>query len=170
MTGSQVSPDNDKQLIHLSTDLEFAGQLNRCAGHGAKFSLLLAMLSQDMLNRPAFEKDKAENEAIPEDIAALSVYPPQPLKPSEQTWQHLNTNKKLVHTSLKDAQLWQSMHPEPLSLYNDTKRLADEVVQNCGYHTQLKLVDQAPFEEPIEPDATGLYDVLESLQEQPLLA
>ena len=165
-----MSVENDKQLVSLTKDLEFSGSLNRSAGQGAKFSLMLAMLAENMLTRPTFIHEQSTASGSESEPALASFYPKHYLKPKAHSWLNLNRTSQLLQDNLRDAQLWQTMHPEPLSLYNDNLRLADEVVENCGYHTQAKLADAKELSANIEPDETGLYEILQSLQEQPLLS
>ena len=56
------------------------------------------------------------------------------------------------------------MHPQPLSLYNDPKRLEDEVVANCDMHAQHRLQDLNTVD--IAVDETGLYDILQEMEAQ----
>ena len=156
--------------LALKQDLELSGGLNRSAGQGAKFSLLMSMLAENILARPKIVGD----DPSPSDTAALksesSLYPQPPLKADDRSWSQMAMNTQLLQKNLKDAQLWLTMHPEPLSLYDDKLRLADEVVENCDYHTQLKLNASPQTTADIEVDETKLYDVLEGLASTPLLA
>ena len=142
-------------------DPEFTGELNRSIGQGAKFALMLAMLDGNMTERPYLEQDNPYPSMVGSDIVAFSHYRNNPLNTSEQDIVNLTTTNNLLKSQPRDALLWQAMHPEPLSLFNDAKRLADEVVYNCPYHCQLGL--KAQKQSRIEQDPTKLYDILESL-------
>lgn len=148
--------------LHKIADAELSGEVNRSIGQHAKFALMLAMLQPDVLARPHFECTTwdADN-VIPEALAA-SAYPKTPLHTSTEDIEVLLATSSLMQSNPSDAMLWQTMHPEPLSLFNDAKRLADEVVYNASYHTQKQL--QSPSASELETDATGLYDILEALQ------
>ncbi len=55
--------------------------------------------------------------------------------------------------------LWQSMHPEPLSISNDAKSIPADIKANCSLATQLRLA--APQLHQRRVDETGLFDVIE---------
>ena len=152
----------------LAQDIEFTGKLNQSAGQGAKFSLLLAMLAKDILSRPKFTEDDTSNQTK-YDENLTSSYPKAPLNADSTCWLKVNKNTELFNQNLHDAHLWRTMHPEPLSLFNDAKRLDDEVVANCNFQTQLKLSETPDTSTEVEVDETGLYDVLQSLDASPLL-
>lgn len=143
------------------SDVELTGEINRSIGDGAKFALLLAMLDHNYVKRPHLEKAGSDFEVVEDAISSLSQYRNSPLHTSVQDIQNLVTTNQLFKSQPLDAQLWQTMHPEPLSLFNDAKRLADDVVYNCPYHCQLSLKSQS--DPVIEEDPTALYDILENL-------
>ena len=153
----------------LAQDVEYTGKLNQSAGQGAKFSLLMAMLAEDILSRPKFIDDEETSQQILQNEELSSPYPVTLLSAQTTSWLKMDTNTRLFSQNLADAQLWRTMHPEPLSLFNDAKRLDDEVVANCNYQTQLKLSAKEIPPTEIEVDETGLYDVLQSLDATPLL-
>ncbi len=144
-------------------DAELSGEINRSIGHSAKFALMLAMLQPDVLARPHFDNSESDAENVLPELLVESHYPQPPLSTSEDDIRILLTTSSILQSNPQDALLWQTMHPEPLSLFNDAKRLADDVVYNSSYHTQQQLKSPAPSE--LETDATGLYDILESLPE-----
>jgi hypothetical protein len=148
-------------------DREFSGEINRASAQGAKFALLLAMLDQDVLHRPKLLAGDADDKesATSKELSALSHYPFTPLKAETQHWQQAKIASDTVHQAdIKRAKLWLLMHPQPLSLYNDPKRLDDEVVANCDMHTQQRLQDAANTD--INVDETGLYDILQGMEAQ----
>lgn len=154
--------DDVKQLISTLPDTEFTGELNRSVGQGAKFSLLLSMLHSDILNRPKLQGNAPASEPFQERVDSLSHYPKEPLSASPQELLKMQVTKSLTQDSVQDAMLWQIMHPAPLSLFNDAKRLADDVVMNCDFHTQTRL--KQPDVAALEVDETGLYDILTELE------
>jgi hypothetical protein len=148
-------------------DREFSGEINRASAQGAKFSLLLAMLEQDVLQRPRMlaNQDNEQQSAHSKTISALSHYPSIPLKAEAQHWQQATFVSATIHQAdIKRANLWLAMHPQPLSLYNDPKRLEDEVVANCDMHAQHRLQDLNTVD--IAVDETGLYDILQEMEAQ----
>jgi hypothetical protein len=146
-------------------DREFTGEINQATGQGAKFALLLAMLEQDLLQRPKLlaRETNDEESAASKSISALSHYPPIPLKAEAWHWQQAKFASDTIHQAdIKRANLWLAMHPQPLSLYNDPKRLDDEVVANCDIHAQQRLQDSNTTD--IVVDETILYDTLQGME------
>jgi hypothetical protein len=147
-------------------DREFNGEINQASRQGAKFALLLAMLEQDVLHRPKLLSSDNGNDANSEmnkALLGLSHYPPIPLKAETQHWQQANIISDTIHqTDIKQANLWLVMHPQPLSLHNELKRLDEEVVANCDVHTQHRLQDLANTD--INVDETELYDILQGME------
>ncbi|MCC2615451.1 hypothetical protein LJ739_04260 [Aestuariibacter halophilus] len=147
-------------LEQLQRDLEWSCTLNRSVGDGARFSLLLSMLQQNVMERPALTPQTPETLSLP---LPENPYRRAPLSASEDTAIHLSNAAQLAQQSAADARLYLSMHPEPLSLYNDAKRISDEVRVNCDWYTQQRLAGEAPAH-TIEEDATQLHDILQQLE------
>lgn len=149
--------------VAFQHDLEVSGSVNRAAGQGAKFALLLSMLEQDVLGRPRIQVEEDTPPAT--QLEGLSCYREPPLKAEPADIDNIVVTSKLLRSSGKDALLWQCMHPHPLSQHNDAKRLADEVIVNCDYYTQRRLAPQPAPDKEVDVDETLLYDVLENLSE-----
>lgn len=160
-----MSTVNNHQLITRIEDAELSGNVNQATGQGKKFALLMAMMANDILQRPSLQKDDKNEAKQSSNIDVKSYYPPTPLKADLQSWPGINNTSRLLKESAKDALLWQVMHPDPLSLRNDVKFIEDEIKQNCDFDTQLRLADSSPT--VIEQDATGLYDILQGMDIQP---
>lgn len=145
--------------ISVKQDLEWSGALVQSVGDGAKFALLLSMMAPDVLTRPSIHAQQ-ESEAVTAGLK--SDYPQQPLSASERHWRQAAVAGKTLQHSVADAQLWHTMHPQPLSVYDDNKRIDDSVIANCDIHTQRRL--NTPPDSSITVDETQLYDVLNALQ------
>tara|TARA_R110002167_G_scaffold91045_5_gene244850 strand:+ start:850 stop:1359 length:510 start_codon:yes stop_codon:yes gene_type:complete len=146
----------------LSSDYELNGTINRAAGEGAKFALILAMLEQDCTHRPHLEKNKESNH-IPEVESGLNYYRSSPLSATDAYWQTCQQTSQLIHNGqLQSAQLWLDMHPEPLSQYNKADNIEAEVIANCSINTQTRL--QQAKNNALKIDETGLYDILQELE------
>lgn len=144
----------------INFDHELSGTLNRAAGKGAQFALLLSMLETNVLARPHYARDvdHLPQQKLPND------YRSAPLKVSDADWQTASVQSQLFHQNPQDAGLYLTMHPQPLSLYNSTNHIDAEVITNCSYFTQQQ--HKQPRDPEIPVDQTGLYDILQSLHPQ----
>ncbi len=148
------------QTNSIDTDYEWSGEINRATVQGAKFALLLAMLEDNPLLRPVVEADDAQLPA--ESALPKNYYRPMPLFAEEADWSNGDVMGELLHKQLQDALLFRAMHPQPLSLYNDPKRIDDEVLANCSFSAQRRLADEQ--DKVIHTDATQMYDVVQQAQ------
>ncbi len=149
----------------VNTDIEFSGALNRAVSHeqNKNFGLLLAMLQQDVLDRKLLVKEPEPGQ-YSDEISRLNHYPSSDLHTEEYHWQQQNRLSQIINSDdLANAKLWSCLFPPPLSLHNDRFRIGDEVRSNASYETQQRL-DKLTYE-PIEPDPTKLYDILNTLGE-----
>lgn len=157
------SPDlNATNEALLSSDYELNGTINRAAGEGAKFALILAMLEQDCTHRPHIENQKELNQP-PEFAKDLSYYRSSPLSVNDAYWQTSQHTSQLIHGGqIQSAQLWLAMHPEPLSQHNKADVIDEAVIANCSSNTQTRL--QQAKQRALKVDETGLYDILQQLE------
>ncbi|ALS98563.1 VC2046/SO_2500 family protein [Lacimicrobium alkaliphilum] len=149
------------QSIHL--DFEYNGSLNKAAsqGHGAAFALLLAMLQENQLDRPQLAERPADNE---QKQALFDKAPDIPLKPEPQHWEFEARHADYIHQQqLVSARLWHCLHPAPLSVFNDSKRLDDEIIENTSWYCREKLKGRNL--QPLQVDETGLLDVIEKARD-----
>lgn len=140
-----------------TSDLEWSGQINRALGQGRAFALLLSMLESDVLERPKIVSSDEEN-TVP-DTNLKSDYRRPALRAADIDWHNALPNSQHFAHHPSDGKLFQTMHPQPLSIFNDAKRIDDEVLANCDYYTQNRL--KSLSEKQIDADATQLYDILE---------
>jgi hypothetical protein len=159
-----VTPPQDTSLGAISfdpnKDHELNGDINRASAQGANFALLLAMLEPDLLQRPHLAKDSKPD--TPPSSPPTTVYPAYPLKAGADDWCTVTHTSSLIQSGhLQSANLWLTMHPEPLSQYNDPKLLYGEVMANCSLPTQTRI--RGPLSSTLGQDETGLYDILQSL-------
>lgn len=143
------------------SDIEFNGAIGRAASEGALFSLVLAMLEQDVVNRQSlFQSD---TDKLEEKQQCINDYPQFPLNAAPEDWPSMAITADLINnTYVASARLWQNMHPAPLSQYNDVKRIDEQVIANCDFNTQKR--SQNPSSELIQVDETKLYDILHQLE------
>lgn len=149
------------QPIH--PDIELNGSLNRAAsqGHGATFALMLAMLQENQLDRPRLAERSAETE---QKQILFDKAPDIPLKPESQHWEFEARHADYIQRQkLISARLWHCLHPAPLSLYDDSKRLDDEVIENTSWSCRQKL--KGTKLQALQVDETGLLDVIEKARD-----
>lgn len=123
----------------LVQDAEFNSSINRAASQAGavQFKLILATLEQNLLNRIRLANNAQVNADVAFENEITNFYPKIPLKADKKTWQNLDTTRNFIHAGdLTGAKLWQIMHPEALSLFNDAKKLDDQVIANSSYFTQ----------------------------------
>lgn len=148
------------QPIYLDSELN--GSLNKAASasNGAAFALLLAMLQQDLLDRPRLSESPKETQSI---SALPDKAPDVPLKAESQHWQFEAQHAGYIHQQqMASARLWHCLHPAPLSVFNDSKRLNDDIVENTSWHCREKLKGKGS--QRIETDETELLDVIEKVR------
>lgn len=146
----------ETDLIRHSKDFEYSGEVNRSAGQQAKFQLLMSMLEQDVLARSKIAQQSTPTKAPKSE---LNLYPVTPLSTNSLQWSLLNRSKQITESNPADGALWRAMHPHPLSIYNDAKRIPEHILYNCGFHTQQRANSRQHLE--FKVDETLLFDVLE---------
>lgn len=146
----------------VSSTLRKSGQVD--------FALLLAMMQQDVTQRLALQESEQEQAPVGLlPIEQFNFYPEVPLsaKPEHYKIQSEFANS-VNRNDLKTAHLLACMHPTPLSLHNDAKKIPDEVIANCEVHTQMRMMQAKT--ESIDVDETMLYEQIKQTQEMGLSA
>ncbi|MCC2604230.1 VC2046/SO_2500 family protein [Planctobacterium marinum] len=148
---------------------EFKTGLGRALRHGSQsdFALLLSMMQQDITQRLKVEGETEDKPVGLIPIEKFNFYPEVPLKTEKQhyLWQQEFAGA-IQRNDLPSAKLLAYMHPTPLSLYNDVKRIPDDVTSNCDMFTQLKI--KGLQSENIQVDETLLYDTVREVREKGL--
>ncbi len=138
-------------------NLEWQGKLAGSVSSKALFALYLAMHSQPGAQALTFSSESVPVKAF--DVTKINHYRRAPFSVSERSVNCLNETKKLINQNdLAGALLWQTMHPDPLSVVNNPKKLPPDVKANCSYLTQ-RLLNQKSVDE-IKVDETRLDDVI----------
>ncbi len=163
-SSASISPGPDSLKVF---DKELSGALNQAletAGH-KQFSLLLAMLQQDFLARPRYASATVEDET-PASLPA-SNYPKPGLATREQDWHNAQQITLLLQQQQPgNARLWQTMHPQPLSLKNDANAIPPELINNMSWDAQLRhsmARRQQPLDPQISTEPAAILDVLDKL-------
>ncbi|WP_416304896.1 VC2046/SO_2500 family protein [Neptunicella sp. SCSIO 80796] len=153
--------------ISSINDIEFSGRLSSALNQQSQqqFSLLLAMLEQNYLDRLHIHDDaEAASAAFDPASSGLSCYPVTPLKAEARDWQQLGQiNSMLGDKRPGDARLYQIMHPGPLSLRNDSMHIDEDVINNSPLSAQQKLRKPDNTDKQLEVDETGLYEILNQI-------
>ena len=149
----------------ISNDLELNGQIGRSLHSGQDFAYWLAQLGPWVDERPQMEKMAAPSAA---NEASDSFYRQAPLAATSEDFPKIAIQSQLLHQQdLTALMLWQSMHPDPLSLNNDALKIDEEVIENCELHVRQRL-KQIPVNQ-ITPDPT-LLDAIIPVERDMLLA
>lgn len=164
---------NSQQQATTINDIrqvEFKAGLGRALRHSGQsdFALMLAMMQQDVTQRLKLEEGGDENKPIGlMPIESFNFYPEVPLKTEVH---HFAQQEKFAiavsQNDLASAKLLAYMHPTPLSMHNDVKRVEDDVVANCDLFTQMK-IKQIQTED-IAVDETLLYESITEVREKGL--
>ena len=153
--------DNVNVPIEPFKDIELSGAVNRSVGQGASFALILAMIEADILNRPRYVESKSTEQSAKLLFSSINYYRPYPLYADEKSWKSADLTGQSFHQNIQDGLLWQAMHPQPLSIFNQPERIDDEVLSNCDIYTQNRVKNVR--DKSIQVDETGLYDILQKI-------
>lgn len=142
------------------SDLEWSGKLSRASSNRALFSLLLAMHCQPGNTPISIEKDSetpSTDKGFPE---RLNHYPRSPLSANDEAILALKVSAQLAQQGqMADLALWNTMHPDPLSAFNDPTHIDSEVKSNCSYATQQSF--KHPQSTVLSGDPTQLSELIE---------
>lgn len=155
---------NSASSVNAFSDLEWSGKVNRSLGQGRSFALLLSMLESNTVHRVRVATDDEYSSLS--DSGLKSMYRTAPLATSDKDWQLSDIGRQTFLANQTDGMLFQAMHPQPLSLYNDAQKIPAEVHQNCSFNTQQRL--KSHQQNPVDANPTLLYDVLEDIQSSPV--
>ncbi len=147
------------QSVERST-WDWNGNFAEAAGHGAQFSLYLAMQFGASLGTPSFNPAADNQTAGTHHLQAFSFYRRPNLKADQADFMHSRVVSAFItHGDVSSARLFESMHPAPLSCHNDASHIPDNVIANCALATQRRLQGHAPGN--FDEDNTLLDDVID---------
>jgi hypothetical protein len=173
-------------LLH---ELQLGEQLNESVGQTrrADFSLMLAMLAEDVREQSQFLLPKAA-EPIPVDVTNIALRKqfnlpekaPLALSTPDGVKQ-FNQIQSIVDNDLATIHLADAMMPKPLAFRDDKNHIESQVLENTSLFTQLKHkqaqeINSAsndsdkPLSQPLNFDAKAWLDnIQQSLVKAPLL-
>ncbi|MBU2976931.1 VC2046/SO_2500 family protein [Alteromonas sp. C1M14] len=161
MTDDLLNPSTAAPASPKLTDFEWSGRLSQATPSRALFSLYLAMHCQPG-NTAIRIEDPSHSASVDDDfLARLNHYPKASLSPNKSDLEALRVSAKLAQNGqVSDLALWHTMHPAPLSAYNDPHYLSDDIKTNCSYATQQKLKSSCDNEAVLNADPTQLDDLI----------
>ena len=131
----------------------------------AEFRLWRAMLSAAVEEQAAFVLKQAKNDTAVRSLRQILGVPaarPFNWQAGDQTRSQLCSNA--MQQSFTQTRLQQQLTPLPWVLKDDAKKLDPRVADNLDLHSQRRLYQEGV--EPVEADATALYEVLQQLESQ----
>lgn len=141
-------------------DREWSGELARAAGSGALFSLYLSIHCQPGAEQLKLVEDTENQQRTDDELLSLNYYRRPALKAESADYTNAQTSLAMAQSGVSAAfSLWQSMHPEPLSISDNAKSIPADIRANCSLATQLRLA--APRTHQKQVDETGLFEVIE---------
>jgi hypothetical protein len=165
-----VSNSQQTSSVQDIRQVEFKAGLGKALRHSGQsdFALMLAMMQQDITQRLKLADDGDDDKPVGLlPIESFNFYPEIPLKTEAQHFVEQEQFARAVHQNdLASAKLMAYMHPTPLSIHNDVKRIDDNVAANCDMFTQMKI--KKIQSEDIPVDETLLYESIKEVREKGL--
>ncbi|WP_422767353.1 VC2046/SO_2500 family protein [Photobacterium leiognathi subsp. mandapamensis] len=139
--------------IQLGTGLNHAVE----SGRRADFSLMLALLSSELMESTPQDTDQAPIQSEQQLRAYFELPTPQPLTTSEHCYQRSAEQAKAFHeASIVSTRLLQGLQPTALTFpVENTKGLPEDIFHNLSVHERRKLPPEEP--RPISASPQNLY-------------
>lgn len=149
----------------IINEWQLNSQLSTALQHDqrADFSLYLALLSPAVDEFAQFYTPEATTETVNKDLyRQLNVTPARSFSVQENDDLLLAQHcQALHHSGLAQLKLVTSLNAAPLAMYDDKKRLDNDVWQNLSLHSRRRLSQPAAVKTAADP--TALYEVLQQL-------
>jgi len=118
-------------------------------------------MQQSALSDPVtIENQDVKHDSTASYLDGINFYRTAPLSASQNDWENLQTITHFVALQrFADARLHQEMHPLPLAQVNDSKKLSDDIINNCSLATQKRL--KQTYNNTIIEDNTLMSDIIE---------
>lgn len=136
--------DDAKNKI-LINELQLGEQLNKCVHQGKRsdFSLLLAMLTDDVRVHAQFSLPKTVNESPINNEASLRAFYNLPKAQSLalndlQEIESYNQADLVNENQLIDLHLLNAINPKPLAFRNNNKHISQNILDNTSLYCQKK--------------------------------
>ena len=149
----------EKLQLEPTSQWEWDGNFAKAAENGAQFALFLAMQFGASVGEPHIKPQPEAKQYDADSAARLNFYRRPALSAEHSDVTHRNRLANFINQGdVTSARLQDAMHPEPLSFYNDNKRLPDDIIANCSLATQRRLKGEEA--EQIQEDNTLLDDII----------
>lgn len=140
--------------------LEWRGKLAGSAGRGSLFSLYLAMHASGSDPVISIREDEHEGRDLTAALISLNHYRRAPLAADDNSATKLRPLSEAINSSaFASARLWAAMHPDPLSLTDDVKRIPPEVYANASLAANQRRQQQNIVN--VDQDPTLLTDLID---------
>lgn len=155
----------------LVNEIQLGDQLSKAVAErrGGDFGLLLAMMSQNVIDNAEFCLPRDSVGAPEVDEAMLR----QQLGLAQPSGYSIDENSAVdaillgvdLHTEgLSEVKLKGYLRPEPLALQDDAMHIPEHIIGNCEPTTMTRHTRQeVRISEPLEHNEAGLYEILEDL-------
>ncbi len=155
----QVESVDSQILVH---ELQLGEQLNESvhSARRADFSLLLAMLTDDVQSHSQFSLPQTINKVVKVDDSTLrkefELPEKAPLALDEKNSTSSFDQAKLIkENDLAELHLSNALTPRPLAFRNDKKHIETQVLNNTSLYCQKKFNQQKEAQQ-VESDSTRL--------------
>jgi len=157
----------------LVNEIQLGNRLGKAVSErrGGDFSLMLAMMSQNVLDHGEFCLPRDAVGAIEVDEQLLR----QQLGLAPSTRYDIDENSAVdaillgvdLHTEgMSEVKLKGYLTPEPLAMQDDANHIPSEVLANCEQVATTRFYSgQERVSEPLEHNEAGLYEVLQQIHQ-----
>lgn len=145
----------------LEHELQLGEQLNESvhSDRRADFSLLLAMLTDDVRSHSQFSLPQSAKEILVVDDASLRKEFELPDKAPLSLGKHQSTSiydqgELIEQNKLAELHLTNALSPKPLAFRDDKKHISQQILSNTSLYCQKRFNQQGNSE--LEPDSSRL--------------
>ncbi|WP_100657405.1 VC2046/SO_2500 family protein [Alteromonas flava] len=147
----------------VQRDPEYTGQVSRALHSGHDFGFYLAQLNTQITERLRIQSDSLDESAHTNADKPPHYYRHSALQAKDEDFQAVAQSAQLLQRQNRaDLLLWMCLHPDPLSLHNDSKRIDPEVIANCELHAQRR--QQEKLENKLMQFAPNLAEIIPQSQ------
>lgn len=140
---------------------EWNGILSKATKNAHAFTLCLAMQQSALAEPIKIAGTEDAPLSLETQLAKINFYRRPPLCSEGVAWQSFDVISQAINAEhFADARLHLAMHPSPLAQVNNSKKLADDVVNNCSLGTQKRLAKA--YTSAIAEDNTLFDKVIEN--------
>jgi hypothetical protein len=147
--------------IDPSIAFEWNGILSKATENAHAFTLCLAMQQSALAEPIKIEGAEAPSLSIEAQLKQLNFYRRPKLSSEGVAWTSFDVLGQAINAAhFADARLHLAMHPPPLAQVDNSKKIAEDVVNNCSLGTQKRLAQA--YTNALEEDNTLFDEVIEN--------